>query len=147
VGASELNGPWSGTMTFTQFDLPAEALQGAQDQGCDLSALEALKNVPLPMEMTIAVDASGTSGTATMTIDASSIPGNEGGAGTPSSFTFTISGNTLTFQIPAESGVTSAMSGTVGRRGETLVMTGVMTFGGQGATMKAEWSVTKQIGI
>ena len=70
-------------MTITEFDLPAEALQGAQDQGCDLSMLEALKNIPLPMEMTITVDASGTGGTATMTIDASSIPGNEGGSSTP----------------------------------------------------------------
>ena len=134
-------------MTITEFDIPAEALQGAKDQGCDLSALEALKNVPLPMEMTIAVDASGTSGTATMTIDASALPGSESGSGTPTSFKFTVSGNTLTFEIPAESGVTSAMTGTVGRSGDTLVMTGVMTSGAEGAGMKAEWSVTKQIGI
>ncbi len=146
VGASEMNGSWSGTMTITEFDLPAEALQGAQDQGCDPSILEALKNVPLPMEMTITVDASGTSGTATMMIDSSSLPGSEGGSGTPSSFEFTISGNTLTFEVPAESGVASAMTGTVGRSGETLVITGAMTSGAQGAGMTAEWSVTKQIG-
>ncbi len=144
VSSGELNGVWSGTMTITEFDVPAEALQGAQDQGCDLSVLEALKNIPLPMEMTIAIDASGTGGTATMMIDASSLPGSEGGSSTPSSFDFTISGNTLTFEVPAESGVESAMTGTVGRSGNALVISGVMTSGAQGAGMTAEWSVTKQ---
>lgn len=144
VSPDELNGSWSGTMTITEFDLPAEAIQGAQEQGCDLSVLEAMKDLPLPMTMSITVDASGESGTATMTIDASALPGSEGGSSTPTAFDFTISGNTLTFVVPAESGVTSAMTGTVGRNGDSLVITGVLTSGAEGAGMKAEWSVTKQ---
>jgi hypothetical protein len=81
-----------------------------------------------------------------MMIDASSIPGNEGTSSSATSFTFTISGNTLTFQVPAESGVTSTMTGRVSRNGGSLLMMGVMTSGAEGAGMRADWSVTKLIG-
>ena len=121
--SSELNGTWSGTLTITEFDLPAGGAPGGAGQGCDLSMLEALKNMPLPMEMTITVDAGGTSGTAIMNIDASSLPGS-GGTSEPQSFSFTISGNTLTFDLPATEGVSGTMTGTVSRLEQTLVING-----------------------
>ncbi len=145
VSPEDLNGAWSGTMTITQFDLPADAIQEAQQEGCDLSFLEALKGMPLPLEMRITMDAGGTTGSATMMIDTSALDG--GDSSSPETFTFTLNGNTLTFDVPAEQGVTSTMSGTLGSQGQALMINGEMTSSGQGVTMKAEWQVTKQTGI
>ena len=79
-----------------------------------------------------------------MNIDASSL-GGSGTTSEPQTLSFTISGDTLTFNLPASSGATGTMTGTVSRQDQTLVMNGVMTSEGSGASMKADWQVTKQI--
>jgi hypothetical protein len=146
VSAGELEGPWSGTLTVTELNLDPASQQAAQQQGCDLSVLQAIKNMPLPTEMTITMDAGGATGSAVMTIDASSLGGSAGSStNTPQTFTFTFNGDTLTFTAPAEPGTTSTMTGTVSRQGQTLVLSGVLISGGQGVSMSANWQVTKQI--
>jgi hypothetical protein len=143
VDSSELNGVWSGTMTITEINIPAEVAQAAEDEGCSMALFEALKGQPLPMEMQITVEAGGAGGIAVMTIDASSLGGTDA-TGDSQTFSFTISGDTLTFGLPATEGTSGGMSGTVSRQDQTLVMRGVLTSEGQGASVKAEWQVTKQ---
>ncbi len=133
-------------MTITEIIIPDEVAQAAQGQGCDPALLEALKGQPLPMEMTITVEAGGAGGTAVMNIDASSL-GGSGTTSEPQTLSFTISGDTLTFIMPASEGATGGMTGTVSRLDQTLVINGVLTSEGQGASMKAEWQVTKQIAM
>jgi hypothetical protein len=144
VDSSELNGVWSGTLTITDINVPAAAAQQLQGQGCDMSALEALKNVPLPMQMTITVEAGGAGGTALMDLDVSSVAGSSASS-EPQTLSFTIDGDTLTFALPASSGATGTMTGKVSRQDPTLVIDGIMTSEGEGASMKAEWQVTKQV--
>ena len=135
-------------MTFTELNLDAAVQQAAQEQGCDMSTLEALKGVPLPMEMTITMNPDGASGTAVMTIDSSSLAGSAGSTSNePQTFEFTYRGNTMTFTAPPSEGTTGTMTATVSWQGQSLVMSGVMTSAGQGVTMKATWQVTKQVGI
>ena len=93
--------------------------------------------------MEITIDPGGRSGTAVMNIDASSLEGAEGSGSEPMVFTFTIQGNTVTFQASDDTSTT--MTGTVGRQDQTLVMTGTMFIGESGMGMSAEWQVTKQI--
>ena len=145
IDPSELNGTWSGTMTITEINIPSDVAQTAAEQGCDPALLEALKGQPLPMEMTITVDPGGASGTAVMNIDASALGG--GTTGEPTTLSFTISGDTLIFDMEAGAGATGSMTGTVSRQGQTLVINGVMTSEGDGASIKAEWQVTKQIAM
>lgn len=147
VSADELEGVWSGTVAVTEFDLPPETLEQIGQEGCDLSILQALRGMPLPLEMTIEVDLSGTRGMATMSVNASGLPGGAAGPGVPSVLEFTIDGNTLTFDLQAESGGMASMTGTVGQRDGSLVIDGVMAFGAEGAGIRADWSVTKQSGV
>ena len=148
VSSSELDGLWSGTMTITDITLDQAAQQAAQEQGCDLSMLDALKGVPFPTQMTITMDAGGTSGSAVMKIDVSAVGGTAGSVSNePVTLTFTYSGNNLTFTLPASQGATGTMTATVSRQGQTLVMSGVQTSDEQGARTKATWQITKQIAM
>ena len=144
IDSSELNGTWSGTLTITEVNIPEEVAQAAQGQGCDPAMFEALKGQPLPMEMTITVDAGGTSGIAIMNIDASSLAGS-GSTSEPQSLSFTVSGDTLTFDLPATEGASGAMTGTVSRLEQTLVINGSIASEGSGVSIKGDWQVTKQI--
>jgi len=157
----DLNGSWSGTLTFTDFTADPDAVPSSvpegeiNEEGCNLalmaSIMEKLKGLPLPLTMDITADESG-SGTAITVIDMSALASqlNEGGEGTvtptnePQTIPFTLSGNTLTFQVEQSSGGTTAMTGMVSRQGNTLVITGTMAGGGTGYTFKAVWSVTKE---
>jgi hypothetical protein len=145
IQSSELSGPWSGTLTITDITIPSSLAQSASAAGCDISTLEALKGQAVPMEMTITVDAGGTSGSATMNLDTSSL--GSSASSQPQTLTFTISGDTLTFSLPATSGATGTMTGTVSRQDQTLVLNGVLTSEGQGASVKANWQVTRQIAM
>jgi hypothetical protein len=148
VNSSELDGLWSGTMTITEITLDAAAQQAAQQQGCDLSTLDAIKGIPFPLQMTITMDAGGASGSAVWTMDFSAVAGAAGSAtNEPVTFAFTYSGNTMTFNLPASGGASGTMSATVSRQGQTLVMSGEQTSVEQGATSKATWQVTKQIAM
>ncbi len=139
----DLNGMWAGTLTFTDLTVDEEAAKEAEDQGCSLAILEELKGKPLPMTMDITVDESG-KGTAVVTIDVSSLakPGEEPPTSSPQTIPFTLSGNHLTFQLEQSQGATSSMSGTVGRSGAALVISGTMTVSGTGFSAVAAWSVT-----
>ena len=113
-----------------------------------MSTLDSIKGIPFPTQITITMDAGGTSGSAVWTMDFSALAGTAGSAtNEPVTFAFTYSGNTMTFTLPASDGATGTMTATVSRQGQTLVMSGVQTSVEQGATSKATWQVTKQIGI
>ena len=144
VAGGELPGLWSGTFTVTDISIPEDMVSTVEEEGCSVAALEAMKGQALPTTMEITVDSGGQSGTAVMNIDASSlaVEGAEGGS-EPMVFTFTIQGNTVTFQASDDASTT--MTGTVGKQGQTLVMTGTMFIGESGMGMSAEWQVTKQI--
>jgi hypothetical protein len=157
----DLNGTWTGTLTFTDFtadpgSVPSSVPEGEiNEEGCNLallaSIMEKLKGLPLPMTMDITVDESG-NGTAITLIDMTSVASqlntgedsNVSVNNEPQTIPFTFSGNTLTFQVEQSSGGTTSMTGTVRTQGDTLVIQGIMTGGGPGYTFKAVWSVTQE---
>jgi uncharacterized Zn-binding protein involved in type VI secretion len=62
----------------------------------------------------------------------------------PQTIPFTLSGDTLTFNPDAQTGVTQSMTGTVKAQGKSAVIDGTMTAAGTGYSMKAVWTVTQQ---
>jgi hypothetical protein len=145
LSANEFDGPWSGTMTFTEvtIDVPE-----GQDQASWQAVVDSLKGVPLPTEITITMDPGGTSGSAAMTVDMSVLSGGAGDSADYSyPLTFTYSGNELTFTQPPSEELTFRMTGTVRREGQNLVMSGVATSSGGGISGATTWKVTKRIGL
>lgn len=144
IAASELNGEWLGTFTITDLTFDAETAQAAEEQGCSLALIQALQGMPLPLSMDISVDPGGKTGTATMLLDVSSLDTSGTGdvSSEPQTFTFTIDGNTLNFNV-SESDTPGSMSGTVARQGPSLVMTGIMIMGDDTFGMEADWELTR----
>lgn len=146
ISSDELNGRWSGTMTITEMKVSEEAAQAAEAEGCSTALLESLMDQPLPMSMDITIDPSVTTGTAVMSLDVSALDpeGTSGLDSEPQTLTFTIQGDTLTFDV--DDGQTpSTMVGVVRREGEALVMTGTMSSGDPVIfLMEAEWRVVKE---
>jgi hypothetical protein len=138
----DLNGTWRGTLTFTEVNVDPEVAKQAEDQGCTLAMLDALKGKALPMTMTIKLGAMG-KGSATILIDMSSFKDAKGKAlqSSPQTLPFTSTGNKLVFQLEQSSGSTSAMSAVVVDNGGGVVMQGTMTVSGQGYSAKAVWTV------
>jgi hypothetical protein len=146
IAGDELAGLWSGTFTVTEITIPEEAADALEEEGCSLATLEAMKGEALPMTMEVTVDAGGRSGTAVMLVDVSSLNTGDGEevSSEPETFTFTIEGDTVTFE--STGGDTSTtMTGTLRRQGQTLVMSGTMFAGESGMGVSADWQMTKQI--
>ena len=71
-GLMDINGAWSGTLTFTDINMDAAAEKEASDEGCDLAILEALRGKDLPMTLDLTADKEA-EGNGTFIIDASSL--------------------------------------------------------------------------
>ncbi|MCL5735136.1 MAG: DUF4339 domain-containing protein [Actinobacteria bacterium] len=145
IGASELNGTWTGTFVVTELNINDEVAQAAEQQGCSLAELQALKGQEIPLRMDITVDAGGKSGTAVFNLDVSSLnQGTDGGfSNEPQTIPFTIDGNKLTFQVD-QSQTPSTMTGILSRNQSGMPsITGVMESGDSTFNMKANWNVTK----
>ena len=163
----DLNGTWTGILTVTDFNIDqstATSAAGGSDseglEGCNMAAIaaafEKLKNQPIPMTMDITADTASGKGTAVMSLDMSSLQAqlnegtDEGDQGSttvsnePQTIPFTLSGDTLTFNPDAQTGVTQSMTGTVKAQGKSAVIDGTMTAAGTGYSMKAVWTVTQQ---
>jgi hypothetical protein len=140
----DVNGDWAGTFTFTDFTVDEAAQAQAKDQGCDLSALEALKGQALPMTLELKVD-QGETGTATYEIDTSSIKGSDGKPteSSPQTSPVTYKGSLLTFKLADTSGAVSKMSGLVSQNGGTDTINGTVSISGQGFSATGVWTVTK----
>ncbi len=139
----DINGKWAGTMTFTDITVDQEAAQSAQDQGCSLALLDALKGKPLPMTMDITVDESG-QGEAVTLIDVSSLNTGDSGGSTssePQTWPLTYSGHGLVFQVPSSGGAVTSMTGTVAMEGKNCVIKGALSGSGKGYSFKGVWTV------
>ena len=141
----DVNGTWRGTLTFTEMTIDADVAKQAEEQGCSMEELEALKGKALPMTMTIEFGAM-VQGTSTTVIDMSSIKDTTGKPLKSDPQTMPISrvGNTITFHPEQSSGSASAMSGVVmdSPNGGAVVMQGTMTITGKGFSAKAVWTVS-----
>jgi len=84
MGPMDINGSWSGSLTFTEINMDAAAEKKASDEGCDLAILEALRGKELPMTLDLVADKEG-KGKGTFVIDASSLDtGSDNGSSTTS---------------------------------------------------------------
>ncbi|MBN1321109.1 MAG: DUF4339 domain-containing protein [Thermoleophilia bacterium] len=147
VSGAELEGLWTGSFTVTDINIPEEMEGAAADEGCDLAVLEAMLGQALPMTLEMTVDPGNQSGSAVMLIDVSSLDTGESGefSSEPLMLTWTLQGGTITFDA-GDAEVTTDMTGTVTRQGQTLVMTGTMFSGESGIGMYADWEATRQVG-
>ncbi len=144
VSGVELEGLWSGSFTVTDINIPEEMQGAAAEEGCDLAMLKELLGQALPMTLEMTVDAGEQSGTAVMLVDVSALdPGQSGDISSePLTLSWTLQDDTITFDA-GEAEVTTDMTGTLSRRGQTLVMSGTMFSGESGMGMYADWEVTK----
>jgi hypothetical protein len=143
--ATLINGSYAGTFTLTEVTLDEATLKEAEDQGCSVALLDAIKGKALPMTMEIKVDAAG-KGTAVMKINMSSVKGPDGKPlkSEPQTFKVTYSDPVLTFKVEASGGATSSMSGRVtAGDGGGYTINGTTTMSGKGFSAKAVWTGTR----
>ncbi len=133
-----ISGTWTGTFTFTGFEITDQ--KAAEEEGCSALIAEQLVGTPFPMTIRIDADEMG-SGTAVMTIDASSL-GDDASAD-PQSFTVTQSGREVTFEPTG--GSFNRMNATVSRDGQTLSMEGTTGASGSGWKMTAVFTASKPV--
>jgi hypothetical protein len=143
--ATLINGSYAGTFTLTEVTLDEAMLKEAEDQGCSVALLDAIKGKALPMTMGIKVDAAG-KGTAVMKINMSSVKGPDGKPlkSEPQTFRVTYADPVLTFKMEASDGATSSMSGRVtAGEGGGYTINGTTTMSGKGFSAKAVWTGTR----
>ena len=143
--ATLINGSYAGTFTLTEVTLDEATLKEAEDQGCSVALLDAIKGKALPMTMEIKVDAAG-KGTAVMKINMSSVKGPDGKPlkSEPQTFKVTYADPVLTFKVEASGGATSSMSGRVtAGEGGGYTINGTTTMSGKGFSAKAVWTGTR----
>lgn len=137
----DINGNWSGTFTVT--DVTITDQEAAEEEGCSLVIVDALKGKALPMTLDVTVDESG-QGSGVMFIDVSVL--NEGNdeedgeiTSSPQTVGISYSGDTVTFT--PEDGSTT-MSAKVRRDGDSYVMQGTAVGNGSGWQMKAAFTLS-----
>lgn len=143
--ATAINGHWAGTLTFTDIVVDEETIKDAQDQGCTVEILAALKGQALPMTMDITVDDSG-KGKAITRIDMSGVKdaGGKSLKSEPQTIKLTYRDGTLTFNLGNSPGTTSSMTGRLlGDIGGGAMIEGTMKIKGKGFSATAVWSVTR----
>ena len=149
----DLNGTWTGTITFTSFAIDPDTAPTEGDEGCGLAIgaaiMEKLLNVPIPMTIEITANEDGT-GTSVWVIDLASVLSQmdtEGqmqiGAAEPLTMPFTYSADTLTFTPEVAAGSATSITATVAGSGGVFVMEGTLTSSGNGGSGAAVWAVTK----
>ena len=134
----DINGTWTGTFTFTDFEITDES--AAEEEGCTPVNAQELIGKPLPMTIEITVDEIG-QGTATMLIDGSLFGESED---RPQSFTVIQNGSAVTFE-PTVTGLSGlrTMNATVTPKGTRLSMKGRTFASGLGWKMNAAFTVGK----
>ena len=147
MGPMDINGSWSGSLTFTEINMDAAAERKASDEGCDLAILEALRGKELPMTLDLVADKEG-KGKGTFVIDASSLDtGSDDGSSTtsePTTLPLVYEQGLITFDFGDQcSGGTCTMTGTPAVDNGEDTITGAMSFEGSGYSAKAEWTVTR----
>ncbi|MDP2233855.1 MAG: S8 family serine peptidase, partial [Actinomycetota bacterium] len=134
----DINGAWSGSFTITDITITDQG--AAEDQGCSVTILQALKGQAFPMSMHITADESG-HGFASTIIDMSSL-NEDGGNNDPQTWGVSYDGRTITFSPEDAQGV-SGLNSVVSRSGETFVQNGSMSGAGAGWSMKAVFTLSK----
>jgi hypothetical protein len=143
----DINGHWQGTITFGEINVDQSAMSEEDKQGCDFSVLDKLKGKTVPMTLDITVDDSG-NGTATVLLDLATL--NEGASEEEGKFVsepwdtqITYVGNTITFMMGEQQGMSTSMTGNViGEPGDWHI-DGALTASGTGYSMKATWRVAR----
>ena len=139
----DINGLWSGKFTIT--DVTITDQKAAEKEGCSAAILNAIKGRPLPATMDVTVDESG-QGSSVLQIDASSLQGDGKSSAKPVGFGVNYTGGSIVFEPQGGGSGISGMTATVSRASaNSLAMSGVMSGGGKGWTMKASVKLTKQI--
>ena len=146
-GLMDINGTWTGTLTFTDIAADAAAQKEAKDQGCDLAILEALRGKALPMTLDLTADKAGV-GEGTFVIDTTSINPVEGSTPSPPepvTLQLTFAKGLITFDFGDQCGGGSscAMSGTPAVVAGVDTIEGTMGVKGSGYSAAAEWTVTR----
>ena len=146
-GLMDINGSWTGALTFTDIAVDAEAQKEAKDQGCDIAILEALRGKALPMTLDLTADKAGV-GEGTFLIDTTSI--NPVDTSTPSppepvTLQLTYAKGVITFDFGDQCGGGSscAMAGTPAVVAGVDTIEGTMSVKGSGYSAGAEWTVTR----
>ena len=147
MGPMDINGSWSGSLTFTEINMDAAAEKKASDEGCDLAILEALRGKELPMTLDLVADKEG-KGKGTFVIDASSLDtGSDNGSSTtsePTTLPLVYGQGLITFDFGDQcSGGTCTMTGTPAVVNGDDTIKGAMSFEGSGYSARAEWTVTR----
>lgn len=148
-GLIDINGTWTGIMTFNDIKVDVAAAKKAEDElGCDIAILDALRNVPIPMTLTIVADKTG-KGTASMLLDAQSVvqPSEEPSSPPePVPLTLTYTDGVITFDLGTEcsaSGASCSMTGTPVMVDKVETINGTVSMSGEGYSANAVWTVTR----
>jgi hypothetical protein len=148
MGPMDINGSWSGSLTFTEINMDAAAEKKASDEGCDLAVLEALRGKEMPMTLDLTANKEG-KGKGTFVIDASSLnTGSDNGSSTtsePTTLPLVYEQGLITFDFGDQcSGGTCTMTGTPAVVNGEDTIKGAMSFAGSGYSARAEWTVTRE---
>jgi hypothetical protein len=147
----DLNGKWTGTLTVSELTYKPGSEGGGSIQGCTTSMAEsvikALTGKPIPTTMDVTADETN-NGKAKLKLDLSKVnlgSGLSGAKSAPQTYKFTYDKGKITFQVPADSGVSFEMTADVvwGDTG-TLVMKGTMTGHGSGMSLAATFEVKQE---
>lgn len=148
-GLMDINGSWTGTLTFTDITVDADAQKEAEDQGCDIAIVEALRGKSLPLTLDLTADKAG-DGEGTFLVDTSSInTGSDNGTTSspePTTLALKYAAGLITFDFGDQcsgSGSTCAMNGTAAVVNGVDTIKGMMSFSGSGYSAAAEWVVTR----
>ncbi len=143
--ATAINGSYAGTFTLTDVTMDESMAKDAEQQGCTIAMLDAIKGQALPMAMDIKVDAAG-KGTTVMKINMSSIKGPDDKPlkSSPQTFKVTYADPVLTFKVEASDGATSSMSGRItAGEGGAFTISGTTTMSGKGFSATAAWTAAR----
>jgi hypothetical protein len=150
-GLMDINGSWSGTLTFTDISVDAAAQKEAEDQGCDIAIIEALKDQELPLSLTLTADKEG-KGQGIFLIDTSKInlggsdPSSTPSPPKPTTLALVYAKGVITFDFGDQcsgSNSTCSMEGTPSVVAGVDTIAGTLKVGGAGYSAVAEWTVTR----
>jgi hypothetical protein len=148
-GLIDINGTWTGTMTFNDIKVDEAAAKKAEDElGCDIAILDALRDVPIPMTLTVVADKTG-KGTASMLLNAQSVvqPSEEPSSPPePVPLTLTYLDGVITFDLGTEcsaSGASCSMTGAPVMVDKVETINGTVSMSGEGYSANAVWTVTR----
>lgn len=150
----DINGMWTGTLTFTSFSIDPETAPTEGEEGCSLAfgaaLMEKLLNVPIPLSIDITAYEDGT-GTSTWVIELDEVlrqMDTEGqmevGEMEPITMTLVYADKRITFTPVDTSGDAVSVSATVSQSGDTYRIDGTFSTSGNGSNSTAAFSVTWQ---